>query len=160
MGTSDTRGHCSKKVGERCDFGHRIGFNFSFGVELATGAKLQVRPIRGRNHARLSVHRGQRCRASAQFYDAILWPLGYEKDQSEGRYCFSLPETSDKSNGPGSIHIARPFDGQSATVGNGMMPALRAKSSTKVDEVHAAGLANGGTDEGEPGIREAYTDDF
>ncbi|VVP30635.1 hypothetical protein PS874_04191 [Pseudomonas fluorescens] len=53
--------------------------------------------------------------ASARFYDAILSPLGYEKDRSEGRYCFSLPTTTDKSNGPGSIHIARPFDGQPAT---------------------------------------------
>jgi hypothetical protein len=97
---------------------------------------------------------------SAQFYDAILSPLGYEKDQSEGQYCFSLPETSDKSNGPGSIHIARPFDGRPATVGNGMMPALRANSKPQVDEIHAAGLINGGTDEGKPGIREAYTDDF
>jgi hypothetical protein len=97
---------------------------------------------------------------SAQFYDAILSPLGYEKDQSEGQYFFSLPETSDKSNGPGSIHIARPFDGQPATVGNGMMPALRANSKPQVDEIHAAGLINGGTDEGKPGIREAYTDDF
>jgi hypothetical protein len=40
------------------------------------------------------------------------------------------------------------------------MPALRADSRAKLDEIHAAGLANGGTDEGEPGIREAYTSDF
>jgi hypothetical protein len=98
--------------------------------------------------------------ASARFYDAVLSPLGYEKDRSEGQYCFSLPETADKSNGPGSIHIAKPFNGQDATAGNGMMPALRADSRAKVDEVHATGIASGGTDEGKPGIREAYTDDF
>ena len=74
--------------------------------------------------------------ASARFYDAILSPLGYEKDRSEGQYCFSLPATADKSNGPGSIHIAQPFDGQLATSGNGMMPALRAYSRAKVNEVH------------------------
>jgi hypothetical protein len=94
--------------------------------------------------------------ASARFYDAILSPLGYDKNRSEGHYCFSLAETADKFNGPGSIHIAQPFNGQAATAGNGVMPALRAK----VDEVHAAGIANGGMDEGKPGIREAYTDDF
>jgi hypothetical protein len=98
--------------------------------------------------------------ASALFYDHILSPLGYEKDRSEGHYCFSLPETADKSNGPGSIHIARPFDGLPATTGNGMMLALRAVSRAKVNEVHEAGVANGGKDEGKPGIREAYTDDF
>lgn len=92
--------------------------------------------------------------ASARFYDAVLSPLGYEKDRSEGRYCFSLPETADKSIGPGSIHIAKPFNGQDATAGNGMMPALRADSRAKFDEVHATGIASGGTDEGKPGIRE------
>jgi predicted lactoylglutathione lyase len=98
--------------------------------------------------------------ASAHFYEAILSPLNYEKELSEGHYCFSLPETADKSNGPGSIHIAQPFNGEPATVGNGVMPALRAESKAKVDEIHAAGLANGGTDEGDPGNREAYTADF
>ncbi|VVP30327.1 hypothetical protein PS874_04176 [Pseudomonas fluorescens] len=98
--------------------------------------------------------------ASARFHEAILSPLRYEKEQSEGQYCFSLPEAADKSNGPGSIHIARPFDGQPAMAGNGMMPALRADSRSTVKKVYAAGLANGGTDEGKPGIREAYTDDF
>ncbi|WP_338920300.1 hypothetical protein V0M98_24805 [Pseudomonas silesiensis] len=73
--------------------------------------------------------------ASARFYEAIPSPLGYEKDRSEGQYCFSLSETADKSNGPGSIHIARPFDGQPATPGNGMMPALRAGSRAKVNKV-------------------------
>jgi predicted lactoylglutathione lyase len=98
--------------------------------------------------------------ASTRFYDAILSPLGYEKECTEEHYCFSLPETVDKSNGPGSIHIAKPFNGQLATAGNGFMPALRANSRAKVDEVHAAGIASGGADEGKPGIREAYTDDF
>ena len=98
--------------------------------------------------------------ASARFYEAVLSPLNYVMEYSEGHYCFSLPEALDKSNGPGSIHIARPFDGEPASVGNGMMPALRAESRGQVDEVHTAGLHNGGTDAGKPGIREAYTADF
>ena len=51
-------------------------------------------------------------KASARFYDAILSPLGYEKERSEGRYSFSLAEVADKSNGPGSIHITHLFYGQ------------------------------------------------
>ncbi|NMZ91481.1 VOC family protein [Pseudomonas panacis] len=98
--------------------------------------------------------------ASARFYEAILSPLHYEKERSEGHYCFSLPEALDKSNGPGSIHIALPFNGEPASAGNGMMPALRAASRTHVDEIYAAGLAYGGTDAGMPGIREAYTANF
>jgi hypothetical protein len=35
---------------------------------------------------------------------------------------------ADKSNEPGSIYIARPFDGQPATLGDGMMPVLRVDS--------------------------------
>ena len=40
------------------------------------------------------------------------------------------------------------------------MPALRAEPRAKVNESHAVGVASGGTDEGKPGIREVYTDDF
>ncbi|VEF10829.1 glyoxalase/bleomycin resistance protein/dioxygenase [Pseudomonas fluorescens] len=99
-------------------------------------------------------------RASLRFYDAVLAPLGYEKNLLEGHFCFSLSDTSDKSNGPGSIHIAQPFDGEPATVGNGIMPALRAHSCEKVDEAYIAGLNSGGTGEGKPGIRDAYTENF
>jgi catechol 2,3-dioxygenase-like lactoylglutathione lyase family enzyme len=98
--------------------------------------------------------------ASGRFYDAILSPLGYEKELAEEQYCFSLPDTADKSNGPGTIHVAQPFDGQPAAAGNGTMLAFRADSRATVDTPYAAGLANGGTDEGAPGYREAYEGDF
>lgn len=98
--------------------------------------------------------------ASARFYDAILLPQGYEKGGEPQHYCYSLPGTADKSNGPGSIHIARPFDHQPATYGNGMMLAFRMSSRAMVDALYTAGLANGGTDEGPPGIRDIYPDDF
>lgn len=98
--------------------------------------------------------------ASARFYDAILLPLGYEKESAEDQHSYSLPGTEDKSNGPGTVHVAKPFDGQRATVGNGMMPAFRAASRAQVDQVHAAGIVNGGADEGSPGTRAAYTAGF
>lgn len=41
-----------------------------------------------------------------------------------------------------------------------MMPAFRADSRAQVDQVHAAGIANGGADEGSPGTRAAYTAGF
>lgn len=41
--------------------------------------------------------------ASGRFYDAVLAPLGYEKEFGDDQYCFSLPEAEDKSNGPGTI---------------------------------------------------------
>lgn len=98
--------------------------------------------------------------ASARFYDAILLPLGYEKESSDGQHSYSLSDIEDKSNGPGTVHVAKPFDGQPATVGNGMMPAFRADSRNQVENVHAGGLANGGADEGSPGTRAAYTAGF
>ena len=98
--------------------------------------------------------------ASGRFYDAVLSPLGYETELDDGQYCFSLLGTADRANGPGTIHVAQPFDGQPATAGNGIMPAFRAGSKDEVDAAYAEGLASGGTEEGAPGYRDAYEDDF
>ncbi|RMQ50410.1 Glyoxalase/bleomycin resistance protein/dioxygenase [Pseudomonas cichorii] len=98
--------------------------------------------------------------ASLVFYDSILLPLRYEKDYSEEVGSYSLPNTVDKLNGPGTVHVGKPFDGKPATAGNGMMPAFRAESRAQVDTLYAAGLAHGGEDEGAPGTRAAYTPSF
>lgn len=98
--------------------------------------------------------------ASGRFYDAVLAPLGYEKEFGDDQYCFSLPEAEDKSNGPGTIHVAKPFDGQPANAGNGVMLAFAAAEKATVNAAYTAGLANGGTDDGAPGYRERYDDDF
>jgi catechol 2,3-dioxygenase-like lactoylglutathione lyase family enzyme len=97
---------------------------------------------------------------SVAFYDSILLPLGYEKDHSEGVSSYSLPGTADKLNGPGTVHVGKPFDGKPATPGNGMMPAFRAQSRADVDALYVAGLIHGGRDEGTPGTRAAYTPNF
>jgi predicted lactoylglutathione lyase len=52
-----------------------------------------------------------------------------------------------------SICVLKPFDGNAATVGNGMMVAFAAGSRAKVDEMHAKALELGGKCEGKPGIR-------
>lgn len=49
--------------------------------------------------------------------------------------------------------VMKPFDGQSASVGNGTMIALVAKDPTQVDALHAKALALGARDEGAPGLR-------
>ena len=51
------------------------------------------------------------------------------------------------------IGLTKPFDGNPATVGNGVMVGLAASSKEQVDRVHATALANGGTCEGPPGQR-------
>jgi catechol 2,3-dioxygenase-like lactoylglutathione lyase family enzyme len=99
--------------------------------------------------------------ASGKFYDAILLPLGYENDtRDEECSSYYLPGTKDRANGPGTVHVGKPFDGKTATPGNGMMPAFRADSRNTVDLAYEAGLLNGGSDEGSPGTRAAYTKGF
>jgi predicted lactoylglutathione lyase len=51
------------------------------------------------------------------------------------------------------VGLTIPFDGQPATVGNGVMVALEAKDRAQVDRIHALALSLGGTDEGAPGER-------
>jgi predicted lactoylglutathione lyase len=51
------------------------------------------------------------------------------------------------------VAIGPPYDGQAATAGNGAMIALVLDTRAKVDAMHAAALAAGGTDEGAPGVR-------
>src|SRR5208337_2236908 len=55
--------------------------------------------------------------------------------------------------GEGNVGICKPFDGQPARAGNGVMIAFVAPSQDAVRAAHAAGLANGGSDEGAPGMR-------
>jgi catechol 2,3-dioxygenase-like lactoylglutathione lyase family enzyme len=52
--------------------------------------------------------------------------------------------------------VGRPFDGGPATVGNGTMTALTARSRAEVDRCHALALSLGGADEGAPGLRPQY----
>lgn len=49
--------------------------------------------------------------------------------------------------------VMKPFDGCSATVGNGSMVALATSSPEQVQALHAKALELGGTDEGAPGPR-------
>lgn len=84
---------------------------------------------------------------AAPFYDAILAEFGGKRAMNTDRGIMW-------SNGSGpAIFVTRPFDGNPATVGNGMMVSLEASSQAQVDKVHAAALANGGQDEGAPGLR-------
>ncbi len=49
--------------------------------------------------------------------------------------------------------VTKPFDGNPATVGNGVMIALIVDSTGKVQKVYDKALELGGTDEGAPGPR-------
>lgn len=55
--------------------------------------------------------------------------------------------------GGAGIGLTKPFDGQPATVGNGVMIALAAKDDQQVHRLHQIALDYGGSCEGAPGER-------
>ena len=55
--------------------------------------------------------------------------------------------------GGAGIGLTKPFNGEPATVGNGVMVALLARDPDHVNEIYNAAIAAGGTDEGAPGLR-------
>ena len=91
------------------------------------------------------------------FYDPILTLLGASvlAAYSSDRRVFYTAGA-----GQPMLAITMPFDGAKATVGNGSMVALPAKSRALVDAVHAKALELGGKDEGAPGVRGPNPDGF
>jgi hypothetical protein len=56
--------------------------------------------------------------------------------------------------------VRPPYDGQPASVGNGAMVAFQVPTQRQVRELHAAAIAAGRRDEGQPGFRDAYSAGF
>ncbi len=89
------------------------------------------------------------------YYDAVVPKIGGKviAEYMPHAVCYEL-------RGGGSMWVATPFDKEAATVGNGNMVGLLCESEAEVREVHAAALANGGTNEGDPGDRPQYGPNF
>lgn len=85
---------------------------------------------------------------STAFYDDLLALFGAKRFMSSDRF---VAWTT--APGKPGLSVALPFDGNPATVGNGVMVALAVNSNDKVDEVYKRALALGGSDEGAPGER-------
>jgi predicted lactoylglutathione lyase len=85
---------------------------------------------------------------AATFYDALLGDLGATRLMSQDTFIAW-------GTGPNApmVSLIKPFDGNAATVGNGVMVALSVDSRDKVNALHARALALGGADEGAPGER-------
>jgi catechol 2,3-dioxygenase-like lactoylglutathione lyase family enzyme len=86
-----------------------------------------------------------------RFYDGVTAALGLARHAD-------YPEAVayGRSGGRPQLWIVRPLDKKAATAGNGITIGLEASDRTAVDKAHAAAMAAGGRDEGQPGLRTHY----
>jgi predicted lactoylglutathione lyase len=85
---------------------------------------------------------------AAQFYDSLLESIGAKRLMELETFILwgtSLNEAC--------LAITKPFDGNPATVGNGVMVALLVESQDAVKALHRKALELGAQDEGAPGPR-------
>jgi catechol 2,3-dioxygenase-like lactoylglutathione lyase family enzyme len=85
---------------------------------------------------------------AAKFYDAIAAELETPRMME-----FDTFIAWGKPGGGAGIGLTKPYDGNTATVGNGVMVALEAKDEAQVQRLYDIALANGGSCEGPPGPR-------
>ena len=85
---------------------------------------------------------------SGKFYDPIAAEMGVARMME-----FPTFIAWGDANGAPGIAATKPYDGNAPSVGNGVMVALECKDRDQVKRLHELALANGGSDEGEPGPR-------
>ena len=85
---------------------------------------------------------------SAKFYDPIAAEMGVGRMME-----FPTFIAWGDANGAPGIAATKPYDGNAPSVGNGVMVALECKDRDQVKRLYKLALANGGSDEGEPGPR-------
>lgn len=83
---------------------------------------------------------------SRAFYSAVMPTLGHTT-------VIPTPNGTAFPSPTGALVVAKPFDGEAHTVSNGHTLGFKASDSAAVDAWHAAGIANGGTCAGAPGVR-------
>lgn len=93
---------------------------------------------------------------ASDFYDSVLAELGFERRpvSSDGGPAPACWVPAGKSLPRFYVYI--PFDGKSASPGNGNLVAFAAASPSAVDASYKAALAAGAIDEGAPGERKRY----
>ncbi len=91
--------------------------------------------------------------ASAAFYDALLAPLGMTRQADQ-------PATVGWGKRYPEFWINLRAEMAPLAPTSGMHVCLRARGTGAVDAAHAAALAQGGTDDGAPGMRPEYCDNY
>ena len=85
---------------------------------------------------------------AVKYYDALVAEMGGKRFMEEDTFVAWAVDPKQ----PG-IALTKPFNGEAATVGNGVMVALLVDSTEKVDALYKKAIELGGTDEGPPGAR-------
>ena len=86
---------------------------------------------------------------STEYYDALFATIGATRVY-EGNNFVAWGTSSEAP----AISVIEPFDGNPATVGNGVMIAIPMLKAEQVDAFYAKAIELGGTDEGAPGPRD------
>lgn len=84
----------------------------------------------------------------ARFYDELLATIGAGRFMEMETFIAWATDPSQPA-----LSITKPYDGNPATVGNGVMIGLIVDSTDKVKMVYDKAIELGATDEGEPGPR-------
>jgi predicted lactoylglutathione lyase len=83
-----------------------------------------------------------------QFYDELFATIGIRRLWKAGDMAAWGPSRQETA-----LCVTAPYDGNTATVGNGVMIALKVGNREQVDALHARALELGCADEGSPGPR-------
>jgi len=89
---------------------------------------------------------------AARFYDAVLAPIGWVRLWTENGVGYGPSGGNDKL-----AVFARP---DAHPPGTGFHLCFNASSDAAVDAFHAAAMANGGRDDGAPGLRPHFGPDY
>jgi len=100
------------------------------------------------HHVSLGTNDAARART---FYDPLMDLLGLKLLRMD-----MDPDALHYGSGEIQFSLVRPVDGRPAQPGNGAHIAFQAQSRDTVRRFHELALANGGTSDGEPGLRPEY----
>ena len=85
---------------------------------------------------------------SCDFYDQLMGSIGFSRLWDDGELIIwgaSLAEAA--------VGVTPPFNGEAASVGNGVMVAIQAENEEQVKAFYSKAMELGATDEGAPGQR-------
>lgn len=94
---------------------------------------------------------------SIEFYDRLFDEMEVKKAWRDDQVASWGDEDDEAAP---KFFVGYPFDGEEASVGNGVMTAFLVNSTSKIDRLYDIAIDRGGSDEGKPGFRPQYDETF